>query len=133
MLTFRPFEGSLDDWGKVLATFPDTEIFQTLPWMRFIAEAHRATPVIATLRDGSEDVGYFAGLQMRKSGIKILGSPFVGWTTDFMGIRLKAEVAKRAAIEALQDYAFRRPGYLHLEFADRQFVLNDMARLGFTA
>ena len=107
MLAFHPFEGTLDDWGDVLATFPDAEVFQTPAWIRFIAESHRATPVIAVLRDGSDDVGYFAGLTLRKLGIKILGLPFIGWTTDFMGIRLRDGVAKRAAIEALA--AFRLP------------------------
>ena len=131
MLAFHPFEGTLDDWGKVLATFPDAEIFQTPAWIRFIAESHRATPVIATLRDGSNDVGYFAGLTIRKFGINILGSPFIGWSTDFMGIRLKEGIPKRAAMEALQHFAFRQLGCLHLEFADRQFVPNDVAGMGF--
>ncbi len=131
MLAFHPFEGNLDDWGKVLATFPDAEIFQTPAWIRFVAEAHHAVPVIATLQDGNDVVGYFAGLTVRKLGIKILGSPFIGWTTDFMGIRLKEKIPKRAAIEALQNFAFRQLGCLHLEFADRQFVPDDAAGLGF--
>ena len=131
VLAFHPFEGTLDDWGKVLATFPDAEIFQTPAWIRFIAESHRATPVIATLRDGNDEVGYFAGLTMRKMGIKILGSPFVGWTTDFMGIRLKVGLPKHAVIAALEQFAFRQLGCLHLEWADRQFVPDDVAGLGF--
>jgi CelD/BcsL family acetyltransferase involved in cellulose biosynthesis len=133
MLAFHRFEGTLDDWGTILATFPDAEIFQTPAWMRFIAESHHATPVIAELRDGNEVVGYFAGLAMRKLGIKILGSPFIGWTTDFMGIRLKTGTPKRAAIEALRHFAFRQYGCLHFEFADRQFEPDDLTGLGFHA
>ena len=131
MLTFHPFEGTLDDWGKALSTFPDAEIFQTPDWLRFIAESHRATPVVATLQEGTDVVGYFAGLTLRKFGIKILGSPFIGWTTDFMGIRLKDGVSKRAAIEALQHFAFQQLGCFHLEFADRRFGPDDVAGLGF--
>ena len=72
MLAFRPFEGSLDDWEKVLVKFPDAEVFQTSDWIRFIAESHGAKPVIALLYDGSEEVGYFAGLCVHRFGIKIL-------------------------------------------------------------
>jgi hypothetical protein len=73
MLAFRPFEGNLDDWEKVLVTFPDAEVFQTAAWIRFLAESHRARPVLATLCDGSDIVGYFAGMAVRKLGVKIVG------------------------------------------------------------
>ena len=131
MLEFQPFEGTLDDWEKILVTFPDAEVFQTSAWIRFLAESHRATPVIAVLRDGSDVVGYFAGMAVRKFGIKIVASPFVGWTTDFMGIRLMDGVSKRAAIEALDRYAFGKLHCMHLEFADRQFGAEDLAGMNF--
>jgi hypothetical protein len=126
MLAFRPFEGNLDDWEKVLVTFPDAEVFQTAAWIRFLAESHRARPVLATLCDGSDIVGYFAGMAVRKLGVKIVGSPFVGWTTDFMGIRLLDGVSRRRAVEALDRYAFEKLHCLHLEFADRQLGADDL-------
>ena len=95
MLTFEPFEGNLDDWDGILKTFPDQDIFQTPAWLRFLAESQGAEPVIAVLKDNRDSVGYFAGLTVRKGGMKILGSPFVGWSTEYMGIRLQAGVSKR--------------------------------------
>jgi hypothetical protein len=131
MLTFEPFQGSLDDWGPILATFSDAEIFQTPAWMRFIADSHNAVPIIAVLRDGNDVAGYFAGLKIRKLGLSILGSPFVGWSTDFMGVRLSKAVPKAAVMQALLKYAFNELGCIHVEFADRQFAPEDVAGLGF--
>ena len=90
----EPFAGTLDDWGEVLAGFPDREVFQTPEWIRFLAESQGAEPVILTLKAGVTAVGYFTGLIVPKAGMKILGSPFVGWTTPRMGIRLFPNVPK---------------------------------------
>jgi hypothetical protein len=126
MLAFYSFEGTLDDWEKILVTFPDAEVFQTSAWIRFLAESHRATPVIAVLRDGDDVAGYFAGMAVRKFGVKILGAPFVGWTTDFMGMRLRDGVSRQAAVKALERFAFRELHCMHVEFADRQFGPDDL-------
>jgi hypothetical protein len=131
LLHFEPFEGSLEDWGKVLETFPDRELFQTPAWLRFLAESQNAEPVIAVLKEGNAAVGYFAGMTVRKFGLKILGSPFIGWTTERMGIRLAQGVPKRAAVEALADYAFRDLRCVHLEFSDLQIAPTDVDGLGF--
>ena len=102
----EPFQGTLDDWGQVLAGFPDRDVSQTPAWMRFIAESQGAQPVVLTIKDGVREVGYFAGLIVSKLGLRILGSPFVGWTTYRMGIRLLPNVSKRAAVDAVVRYAF---------------------------
>ena len=94
LLHFEPFKGSLDDWGTVLEQYPDRELFQTPAWMRFLAESQHARPVLAELKDGNSTVGHFAGLIVQKFGLRILGSPFIGWTTERMGIRLADGVPK---------------------------------------
>lgn len=133
MLCFEPFDGDLEAWGAILETFPDRDVFQTPPWMRFLAESQQATPVVAVLRDGSDTAGYFAGLTVRRGGAKILGSPFSGWTTECMGLRLREGVDKRAAVEALARFAYRRLGCLHLEFRDPSFAPEDLAGTGFSS
>ena len=127
----EPFAGTLDDWGDVLAGFPDREVFQTPAWMRFIAESQGAQPVVLTIKDGTAEVGYFAGLIVVKAGLKILGSPFVGWTTPRMGIRLLPNVSKRAAVQAVTEYAFKQLKCIHFEMNDLNIPLDDVAGLGF--
>ena len=125
------FDGTLDDWGKVLAGFPDREIFQTPAWIRFVAETQGARPVILAIKEGAKTVGYFAGLIVPKAGLNILGSPFTGWTTRRMGIRLLPDVSKRAAVEAVTDYAFHHLKCVHLEIDDLNISRDDVAGLGF--
>jgi len=130
MLRFEPWEGSLDEWGEILRTYPDRQIFQTPAWMRFIAESQGgAKPVIAALKDGNSTVGHFAGLEVRRAGFRILGSPFVGWTTPYMGVRLVPGVEKRAALAALIHFAFDQSRFAHLEVMDRQLSLCDGERV----
>ena len=131
MLHFEPFDGTIEQWDAVLDHFPDREVFQTSAWLRFLVESQSGTLVLAVLKDDSDIVGYFAGVIVRKFGLRILGSPFIGWTTDRMGIRLRQGVSRRAAVEALMQYAFRDLKCVHLELADLNITPDDVAGLGF--
>ena len=131
MLHFQQFDGTMSEWDAILETFPDREIFQTSAWIQFLAESQNGKPVLLVLMDGEQMAGYFAGLIVRKAGCKILGSPFVGWTTEHMGIRLLPGVSKRDAVAALADYAFTRLGCIHVEMTDLNIAPDDVAGLGF--
>jgi hypothetical protein len=113
-----------------LDSFEDRIVFQTLPWLEFVAQTQNAEPVIAALREDNETLGYFTGLVVRKLGFKILGSPFPGWSTPYMGFNLKPDVSRRAALEALTDFAFKDLKCDHLELMDRRMVLEDCDHLG---
>lgn len=130
-LSCSPFDGTLDEWDEVLTAFPDREIFQTGAWIRFLAESQNGHPILLLLKDGAETVGCFAGLIVKKAGFKILGSPFIGWTTERMGIRLLPGVSKRAAVEAVTRYAFTQLKCAHFELADPSISPDDVAGLGF--
>jgi hypothetical protein len=131
MLHFEQFDGTIEEWDAILKTFPDWEIYQTSAWLRFLAESQNAAPTIAALKDGDDTVGYFAGLIVKKFGLKILGSPFVGWTTERMGLRLLPRVPRGPALKALADYAFRDLGCIHLEFSDCCTTREDAAESRF--
>ncbi|MCE5303101.1 MAG: GNAT family N-acetyltransferase [Planctomycetaceae bacterium] len=107
-------------------------MFQTPAWIRFIAESQNATPAIATLKDGGTTLGYFAGLTVKKAGFKILGSPFIGWGTERMGLRLLPGVSKPHAVEAITRYAFGELKCSHFEFGDAAIAPDDVAGLGFS-
>jgi hypothetical protein len=118
------------DWQEMDA-FPDRVIFQTQQWLRFVADTQGAEPVVARLHDDGARVGFFTGLVVRRLGIRILGSPFPGWTTSTMGFNLAPQVSRRAAVEALVPFAYRELGCLHLELKDRLLTLGDLDGLGF--
>ncbi|MGD0229051.1 MAG: GNAT family N-acetyltransferase [Syntrophorhabdales bacterium] len=112
------------DWEE-LDRFEDRTLFQTLPWLNFIAETQRAAPVILRLTEEKETVGYFTGFVVRKAGIKILGSPFRGWTTESMGFNLVPGVSRPQALDAVSSYAFSDLGCQHFEIIDPELSPED--------
>lgn len=117
-------------WNQ-LDALPDRFVFQTRAWINFVAEAKRATPVVAELREGTHVVGYFTGLSFWRFGVKILGSSFPGWTTPYIGFNLLQGVERWRALEAVERLAFGQLGCLHMEVSDRYFSVEDGLRLGF--
>ena len=112
-----------------LDAFDDRIIFQTWPWINFIARTQNAEPIIAALREDNETLGYFTGLIVKKFGLKILGSPFPGWNTPYMGFNLKPGISRTIAMEALTEFAFNELKCHHLEMMDRGMTSEDCAHL----
>lgn len=115
-----------------LDQFEDRTVFQTRAWLEFVAESQRATPVVAELREGSGCAGYFTGLVIRRLGVRMLGSSFPGWTTPYIGFNLKPGFSRRECLPALETFAFKELGCLHLEVSDRGFNHTDADGMGFT-
>jgi len=119
------------DW-KRLDAFDDRLVFQTREWLEFIRRTQDAQPLVAALLDEKDEiVGYFTGLVIRRFGVRILGSPFPGWTTSYMGFNLEDGVGRREAAQALVRFAFGPLGCLHLELKDRFLAADELADLGF--
>jgi hypothetical protein len=129
MLRLHRVAPSAEVWAE-RATYDDRLIFHTEPWLRFVASAQKASPVLARVTDGSRTVGHFTGLVSRRFGLKILGSPMAGWTTSYVGFTLDEGVSRRAALEALMPFAFGELGCAHLEIRDRGLTEDDLGGLG---
>jgi hypothetical protein len=111
--------------------FADRIFCQRLSWLKFIQSFTNGEIIISRVDLGGSTVGYFSGIMIRKLGVRILGSPFRGWTTPYMGFNLVAGVSRVHALRALEDFAFGDLKCLHLEIADRHIGPEDGARLGF--
>jgi hypothetical protein len=81
--------------------------------------------------DGNVRLGVFTGFVIRKFGLRILGSPFPGWSSIYMGFNLLPEVPRSVALKALQEWAFRELGCHHLEILDRHTHEQTLLDLGF--
>jgi hypothetical protein len=110
----------------------DRTIYQTSEWLNFIAHTQNAEPVVADVRCGGITVGRFSGLIIRKFGVRILGSPFPGWTTAYMGFNLDPSFARAEALQALERFAFDEMGCAHLEIMDRRMTMKDYDDAGFS-
>jgi CelD/BcsL family acetyltransferase involved in cellulose biosynthesis len=128
-LTLDQLDPSRVDWDE-LDAYADRKVFQTREWLAFIEKTQDAKPVIAALSREGKTVGFFTGLLIRRYGVRILGSPFRGWTTSYLGFNLADGVSRRAAVEALMPFAFRSLGCLHVELRDRDLSLDDVHGLG---
>jgi Acetyltransferase (GNAT) domain len=130
MLTLERLDLDGCDWDRMDA-FPDRVIFQTREWLEFVARTQRAEPVVAALLDDGDHVGYFTGLVIRRLGVRILGSPFPGWTTESMGFNVAEGVSRREAAAALLRFALGPLRCWHLELKDRRLQGGDLEGLGF--
>jgi hypothetical protein len=129
-MKFYPIDIKSADW-KRLNGFADRTVFQTREWLQFVAESQNALPVLAELRESSDVLGYFSGLTFSKFGMKVLGSSFPGWTTPYIGFNLNPGVPRRAALEALEEFAWDDLKCLHLEVSDPNFAFEDGQAAGF--
>jgi CelD/BcsL family acetyltransferase involved in cellulose biosynthesis len=129
MLTLERIDRTAVDW-EALDEFPDRNVYQTREWISFVARTQQADPVIAAVKQGDEIVGYFTGLIVQRYGIRILGSPFRGWTTSYLGFNLRDDVSRRAAVETMLPFAFGPLRCLHVELCDRHLGLDDVTGLG---
>lgn len=110
-----------------LDDYADRMFSQRRDWLEFAADLCAGKIIIAKLMDGSELRGYFSGILFRRFGVPILGSPFKGWTTTYMGFNLAPDVSRRDAVAALKQFAFGDLGCFHLELLDRYLTMDDVA------
>jgi len=99
-------------------------LFQTPVWLKFIKNTQGADPVIIALMQDGCIAGYFIGCMVKKFGIRILGSPFPGWTTGYMGFCLSNAISPEKALFAVTDYAFHKLGCMHIEIMDKDINLS---------
>ncbi len=113
-----------------LAGCLDHTIYQRHEWLTFIAHAQHAEPVVAVIKEGDRTVGYFTGLIVQRMGMRILGSPCPGWSTDYMGFALGPGASRRSALQGLFVFAFEQLHCVHLELMDRNLTTSDLVGCG---
>lgn len=128
--TFERLDARGEDWWTQINIQRAVTIYQTPAWLAFLSETQRGELVIAALKEGQATLGYFLGMIVRKFGLRILGSPFPGWSTSYMGYALSADVDRRRMVQTLIEYAFDELGCVHLEMMDRNLTLRDLDGLG---
>jgi hypothetical protein len=129
MLELRRLHLDECDWDAIDSRH-DRVIFQTREWLSFIAATQGAEPVVCAVLDAGQVRGYFTGCVIRRYGVRILGSPFPGWTTSYMGFNLDEDVSRHDAVHALLGSASRTLRVPYIELRDRRLLAEDAAALG---
>jgi CelD/BcsL family acetyltransferase involved in cellulose biosynthesis len=123
---FERFDLAAGDWSEQLANLGEVIVPQTAAWLRFLERTQHGEAVAALLRQDDEVIGAFTGMIVRKFGLRILGSPFPGWTTSYMGLALAADVSRNRATRALIEFAFGELDCIHVEMMDRHLTVEDL-------
>ncbi len=111
---------------------PQKSVFTTLPWIRYIEEDAKAKPIVIRITEGGRFVGYFCGLMIKKFGIRIIGSPFNGWSTCYMGLDLAGDDNRMDILEQLKDFLYQSFHCKYIEITDRNIEEADAKARGMT-
>jgi CelD/BcsL family acetyltransferase involved in cellulose biosynthesis len=130
MISFKRLEFDQVPWEK-LDQFKDRTVFQTRPWLQFVMETQEAEPIVAEVIENRSYLGYFTGLIVKKLGIRILGSPFKGWTTAYMGFNLIPSIPRSKVLAPLAAFVFNDLKCHFLEIMDRNTTESDQQGLAF--
>jgi hypothetical protein len=107
----------------------EVNVFQTINWLNFVAERIKGKPIILVIKSDGKFQGYFTGLLINKLGFKILGSPFRGSLTYFMGFNLLPDAPKHEILHALPKFAFSKLGCHYIEIIDPNLSSKDWDEL----
>lgn len=105
-------------------------IFTTIEWINFIHEDSEAKPIILEIFQKDVFVGYFSALTVNKFGIKIVASPFAGWSTCFMGFDVNLN-NKTDILSDLIKYLFKKFKCHYIEIIDRDISVDQAKSAGF--
>ena len=110
--------------------FNDKLIFQTKEWINFILKTQKVTLILLEIYDGESFIGYFTGFLFIKFGIKIVGSPFKGWTTSYMGFNICDDIIVDRAELIFPLWAYLKKNYKcsYFEMVDRFITIEDMKK-----
>lgn len=105
----------------VFNNFPNKSIFTTKEWIDFIAEDSKAKPYILEISKDGEFIVFFSALVVRKFGLKIVGSPFAGWSTPYMGLDVVDSSKKTKILQELIPFVMKETSCIYLQICDRDF------------
>lgn len=112
---------SKDEFNSI----PTKTILTTLDWIEFVIEDSNAKPYILMIYKNNVFLGYFSALIFRKLGLKIIASPFPGWSTPHMGFDFYDNSQKSSVIPELVDYIMKTEKVALFQMTDRDISLEE--------
>ncbi len=110
---------------------PDKSIFTTKEWIQFIQEDSKAKPIIIRITESDEFIGYFTALSIVKFGVKIVASPFPGWSTVYMGLDLVDKSQKLGIISELIPFLYKFEKCFFIQITDRDISVEKAKKAGY--
>lgn len=111
---------------KVFNDFPHKSVNTTKEWIEFIAEDSSAIPYTVRITHGETLEGFFSSLIVKKFGLKIVGSPFPGWSTVYMGLDVYDHEQKAEILKELIPFVMKNTKCVYLQICDRDFKAEEL-------
>jgi len=108
---------------------PQKSVLTTKDWIEFVEEDSKATPIILRITEGSRFVGYFTSLVIRKFRLKIVGSPFPGWSTPYMGMDLVDSSEKIRVLPELISFIMKEIKCSYFQINDRDITFEELFKI----
>jgi len=118
------------EWDKIISQFDSKGLFHQSAWLDFIKRTQRGEQVLLKIEESNKIIGYFPCFILRKGPFKILGSPCIGWTTNFMGPVVNKDFNQIDFLDALDKYC-KSQKIDHLEFSNPIFDPKIVRHQGF--
>jgi len=130
-MQLKPLNGISDnDWDKIIARFDSKRLFHQSAWLEFLSKTQGGERILLEIKAKDNIVGYFSGFVLKKGPFKILGSPLVGWTTEFMGPIINRDLNQTDFLLALESYCHLHK-IDHLELSNPILKQEVMEKHGF--
>ena len=100
-------------------------VLTTKEWIKFVENDSKVKPVIIRIKEKESFLGFFVGFETKKLGITIIGSPFPGWSTPYLGLDVEGSAKKTDIIPELVDYLKRIHRALYIQITDREISFED--------
>ena len=104
-------------------------VLTSLEWLAFIREDSKVSPIVIEILENDKIIGYFSAFETKKFGINIIGSPFPGWSTPYMGLDIEGSKKKVDVIPELVNYLKKTYKALYIQITDREISFEDAERL----
>lgn len=103
------------------------EIYTTYDWLNFLKKTCNVDIIILKILKDKKLVGYFYGGLFKKFGIRIIGSPFNGWNTPYMGFSMiDKKVNQNDILLDLWNFLKKEYKILYFEVCDKKFNYSDL-------
>ena len=90
-------------------------------WVNFIKNEVNGEFIGLRITSANGDQHFFVGIAFKKYGIRIVGAPFPGWGTSYMGI-ISNGVISAELISSLLDYLFNKFPISYIQITSRQEI-----------
>jgi hypothetical protein len=126
-------EAAADNWDRVIRAYDTKLVFHEFAWLDYLEQCDHGQRVQLRIAAGSETIGYFCGMIIRKGPFRVFGSPLRGWWTPNMGpVADPGSFDTTAFLRAFDDYS-RRNKIDFVELCCDWLDAAELQRAGFTA